>query len=362
VADERIERLRRESLSGDHSVRTSYLNARLRGGELSEASLRIAATVGDPSAQEILDGKVSHDYGRGWNIDGGNWMLDLARLDPMAGVRAGVAAARAALPVWLEYSPSGSPVTDAHEAIQAWLLNPSRKLALAAKRLGERANVRPKAEGGNDYDSRRIGEAAQATSLCCRIPMMFERIADATSKSAEYSKQSRVGLAKRWIEKVEVERKSVLSYLHSALGYALNAVQSTSISADTHRRAFEGDRDASYEFSTQWNLARCRLLGSVRGELLSWALGDGDPVAGHKVREFPPSDAASILWLFLPQPQRVALLEGGVHTIGGLVALSESEILAVKGIGPAGMHRIKEALEIQGLTLPAAPIGRNLGR
>ena len=50
-------------------------------------------------------------------------------------------------------------------------------------------------------------------------------------------------------------------------------------------------------------------------------------------------------------PTANALVNASIRTVGGLVRKSEDDILALEGLGAAGIKEIKDALKMLGLSL-----------
>ena len=65
----------------------------------------------------------------------------------------------------------------------------------------------------------------------------------------------------------------------------------------------------------------------------------------------PDQATAPIEELNLPVRSYNSLRREGVHTVGGLAALNEQDLLAIEGLGPASVKEIRQRLADRGLSL-----------
>ncbi len=90
--------------------------------------------------------------------------------------------------------------------------------------------------------------------------------------------------------------------------------------------------------------------GSTDTERQSATAADSSPGAGQA----PDQAKAPIEELNLPVRSYNSLRREGVHTVGSLTALSEEDLLAIDGLGPASVKEIRSRLADRGLSLGTA--------
>lgn len=90
--------------------------------------------------------------------------------------------------------------------------------------------------------------------------------------------------------------------------------------------------------------------GSTGTERQSATAADSSPGAGQA----PDQAKAPIEELNLPVRSYNSLRREGVHTVGSLTALSEEDLLAIDGLGPASVKEIRSRLADRGLSLGTA--------
>jgi len=137
VADERLRELERAAARGEPASRARLLRERVRLGEGEPGRLRLAAALlGEPCDGRPAPPPEPSIFAWVRSLgQGGSRAAAWGRIAPEAGLRAAVAAARAALPVW-EPAGGGGP-RRAIEAAEAWLCCPCaahRRAVPAARR------------------------------------------------------------------------------------------------------------------------------------------------------------------------------------------------------------------------------------
>ena len=86
-----------------------------------------------------------------------------------------------------------------------------------------------------------------------------------------------------------------------------------------------------------------------------WARARADterqPASSADSSTGPDQATAPIEELNLPVRSYNSLRREGVHTVGGLAALNEQDLLAIEGLGPASVKEIRQRLADRGLSL-----------
>ena len=160
MSDEHLRDLeRRWRTSGDPQAEAAYLLARVRAGRLERSRLEVAAHLGHAAACAALDrlppesedDDAPDPDGAGderppvgftaGDMDLLNWVLALREWDPLAPVRAGVAAARAVLDRFEREHPGEAEPREALDAAEACLRCPCPEHANAAFLASRSANA-----------------------------------------------------------------------------------------------------------------------------------------------------------------------------------------------------------------------------
>jgi len=184
VNDAELRELQRQADQGSLEASVQVLGERTRRGETSRDRLRLAAFLGEPASQELVEERAPSADPQGFVR--GLWALELEdpKLRELTGVRIALAAVALVQPLFEEERPNDDRPARMLLATAAWAREPSRETArLTRGRLSER------------IDSLRFERIQSAIRLTAAAAELAESPSDTSTRRSLFAAASAVELA-----------------------------------------------------------------------------------------------------------------------------------------------------------------------